>query len=145
MSRVRTTLAFLVVPVISPLMGLVAYGFHTSAFPSLGVVRRLFLFFGLLAYILTTIFGLPVFFLMRATFLGGKLVALVWGGLIGFVTSIILFALAPGFFISNQIEGWITYTLTGALSGLLFWIIADGGKAIQKPAGSGRNLTRPCS
>jgi hypothetical protein len=136
MSRHRTALAFIVVPLISPIIGLVAYGVHTSALPSFAVVRRLFLFFGALAYFLTAVFGLPAFLLLRGTFLGGKLVALIWGGLIGFITSLILFAIAPGFFISNPIEGYITYSLTGALSGLLFWMIATRGKAIQKSSAS---------
>jgi hypothetical protein len=140
MSRHRTALAFLFVPLISPVIGLVAYGVHTGAFPSFAVVRRLFLFFGVFAYILTAVFGLPAFLLLRGTFLGGKPLALVWGGLIGFITSLILLAIAPGFFISNPIEGYITYSLTGALSGLLFWMIATGGKAIQKSSASAAEM-----
>jgi hypothetical protein len=65
---------------------------------------------------------------------------LVWGGLIGFITSLILLAIAPGFFISNPIERYITYSLTGALSGLLFWMIATGGKAIQKSSASAAEI-----
>jgi len=140
MSRHRTALALIVVPLISPIMGLVAYGIHTSALPSLTVVRRLFLFFGLLAYALTAVFGLPAFLMLRGTFLGGKLPALIWGGWIGFVTSFVLFAIAPGFFISNPMEGYITYSLTGALSGLLFWLIATGGKAVPKTSTSSAEI-----
>ena len=140
MIRHRIALAFLVVPLISPIMGLVAYGVHTSALPSFAVVRRLFLFFGLLAYTLTALFGLPAFLMLRRTFLGGKLLALIWGGVVGFVTSLILIAIAPGFFISNPIEGYITYSLTGALSGLLFWMIATRGKAIQKSSASAAEI-----
>ena len=132
MSRCRTVLAFLIAPLLAPIMGLVAYGIHTSALPPVAAIRRLSLFFGLLAYALTAIFGLPAFFLMRATFLGGKLLASIWGGLVGFVTSFVLFAIAPGFFISNPAEGYITYSLTGTLSGFLFWMIATRGEAIQK-------------
>lgn len=128
----RAVLAFLITPLIPLIAASVSYGLHTGTFPSIRAIRSIVIFYGILAYIVTAIFGIPAFLLLRSSHLGGKLSASVCGGLIGFTTGFVLFALVPGFFILNNIEGYITWTLTGAVSGLVFWIIGTGRKAAEE-------------
>jgi hypothetical protein len=129
MGLLRTVLAFLVTPLISPLAGMLVYAFHSGGLPPAYAVRSSFKYYGVIAYVATAVFGLPALLLLRRSRLGGKLSAVVCGGLIALATAFALFELVPLFFTANNIEGYLTWSLTGAVSGLVFWLIAAGGKA----------------
>ena len=105
------------------------YAAHSGALPPLYAVRTIFKYYGFIAYTVVEIFGVPAYLLCRSSRFGGKLAASVYGGIVGFATSLILFALIPGFFSRDNTEGYIVYALTGAASGLVFWVIASGRKA----------------
>ncbi|HEU0144297.1 MAG TPA: hypothetical protein VFQ47_05890 [Nitrososphaera sp.] len=139
MSNYRTGFAFLIAPLVSPLAVLLIYGFKIGAFPSLQVFFGAFIYYGSLAYIGTAVFGLPVFLLLRSSWLAGKLLALASGGSIGFAVGFVLFALAPGFTAEEIIEGYLTYTLTGALTGVVFWVIATRGRKQEEIRDSSSN------
>jgi hypothetical protein len=140
MGFLRTVLALLVTPLISPLAGLLVYAFHSGDLPPAFAVRSSFRYYGILAYVVMLIFGLPAFLLLRHSRFGGKLPATVFGGLIAFATSFTVFELVPLFFTANNVEGYITWSATGAVSGLLFWLIAVGRKvndgAVTTPRGA---------
>lgn len=139
MSLLRTFLALLITPLLSPLAGLLVYAFHTGGLPRAFVVRSFFSYYGILAYVVTAVLGLPSFLLLRYSRFGGKLSAAVLGGLIAFATGFAAFELVPLLFTTNNVEGYITWTATGAVSGLLFWLIAAGGRvndgAVNTPRG----------
>jgi hypothetical protein len=129
MGFLRTVLAVLVTPLISPLAGMLVYTFHRGGLPPAYAVRSSFKYYGVLAYVVTAVFGLPAFLLLRRSRFGGKLPAAACGGLMALAAAFALFELVPLFFTANNIEGYITWSLTGAASGLVFWLIAAGRKA----------------
>ena len=124
----RVVLAFLIAPLVVPVAGLLLYAAHAGAFPPVYAARGILKYSGLIAYTVTAIFGAPAYLLLRSSRFGGKLTASLYGGIIGLAISVILFALFPGFFIRDNTEGYIVYALTGAVTGLAFWVIASGGR-----------------
>jgi hypothetical protein len=130
----KTGLAFLVTPLIPLCAALASYGFNTGAFPPVRAIRGILIFYGPLAYIVTAVFGIPAFRLLRSSPVGGKLSAAVCGGVIALVTGFVLFALVPGFFVRDNGEGYIKWGITGAVSGLVFWVIATRRKAAEARA-----------
>lgn len=136
----RIGLAFLITPPVSPAAALLVFCILAGALPPGYAARRLVVFYGLLAYVLTALLGIPAFLLMRSSPLGGKVFASAFGGLVGLSAGVALFALVPGFFIRDNVEGYITWGLTGAVSGLVFWLISTSGKGLgeitQAPASS---------
>lgn len=129
MGFLRTVLAALVTPFIAPLAGLLVHMFHRGGPPPVYVFRTSLKYYLIIAFVLTTFVGVPAFLLLRRLPFGGKLSAAVCGGLIAFATGYALFELVPYFFTANNVEGYITWTLTGALSGLVFWVLATGREA----------------
>lgn len=128
MGFLRTVLAFLATPLISPLAGLLIYAFNSGGLPPSYAVRGSFKYYEALAYVLTAFFGIPAFLLLRHSRLGGKLSAALCGDIIALAAAIAVFALVPLFFTANNLKGYITWSLTGALSGIVFWLIAGGGR-----------------
>ena len=135
MRSYKVVLAFLITPLISLLAASVSYGFHTGTFPPIRAIRSIVIFYGIPAYIVTALFGVPAFLLLRSLHVGGKLPASVCGGIIGFTTGFVLFSLVPGFFIRDDVEGYITWSLTGAVSGLVFWVISTRRKPAEEKTG----------
>lgn len=129
MRFLRTVLAYLVTPLISPLAEILVVAFHRGALPPPFAVHRSFRYYGVLSYVMTAVLGVPAFLLLRRSRLGGKLSAAVCGGLIALITAVALFELVPLFFTTNNVEGYLTWSLTGAVSGLVFWLIAGGRKS----------------
>jgi hypothetical protein len=129
MGLLRTVLAYLLVPLICPLAQVLVTAFHRGGLPPSFAVRNAFRYLGVIAYVMTAVFGVPAFLLLRHSRLGGKLAAAVCGGLIALAAAVTLFELVPFFFTVNNVEGYITWALTGAVSGLAFWLIAGGGKS----------------
>src|ERR1044072_255265 len=126
MRILRTFLALLITPFIAPLAGLLVHILHRGGLPPAYVFRTSLKYYLIIAFVLTTIVGVPAFLLLRLLRFGGKLSAAVCGGLIAFATGYALFELVPYFFTTNNVEGYITWSLTGALSGLVLWVIATG-------------------
>jgi hypothetical protein len=134
MGFLRIVLAYIVTPLISPFSGMLVYALHHGGLPPPFAVHSSFRYYGVLAYVMTAVFGVPVFLLLRRSRFGGKLSAAVCGGLIALATALALFELVPLFFTVNNIEGYITWSLTGAVSGLVFWLIAGSGRATERVA-----------
>lgn len=132
--RHRVVLALMIAPLVAPLAGLLLYAVHTGKFPPIYTVRTIVRFYGLIAYTVTALVGVPAYLLLRSSPLNRKLTALLLGGVCGFVIGMILFSLVPGFFIRDNVEGYIVFALTGAVCGLVFWMIASVGKADERSA-----------
>jgi hypothetical protein len=143
MGFLRTILALLVTPLLSPLAGLLIYAIHSGGLPPAFIARSSFRYYGVLAYVVTAAFGVPAFLLLRRSRFGGKLSAAACGGIIALATAAALFALVPLFFTADNVEGYITWSLTGALSGLVFWVIAAGRKANERAAAKSNNGMHP--
>ena len=132
MGFLKIVLAFLITPLISPLAGMLVHAFHRGGLPPAFAIRSSFRYYGVLAYVVTAGLGIPAFLLLRRSRFGGKLSAAVCGGFIALAISYALFDLVPLFFTTNNVEGYITWSLTGAVSGLVFWVIAAGGKGNER-------------
>jgi hypothetical protein len=128
MGFLRTVSAFLVTPLLSPLAAMLVYALHSGGLPTAFITRRSFRYYGVLAYVVTAVFGIPAYLLLRRLSFGGKLSAAACGGVIALAAGAALFELVPLFFTANNVEGYITWSLTGAVSGLVFWLIAGGGR-----------------
>ena len=123
--RHRVILALIIAPLIAPLAGLLLYTAHSGKFPPIYTVRTIFNYYGLIAYTVTALVGVPAYLLLRSSILNGKLTALLLGGVCGVAVGMILFSLVPGGFIRDNREGYAVFALTGAACGVVFWMIAS--------------------
>lgn len=134
--RNRVIVALMIAPLVAPVAGLLVYAAHSGEFPPIYTVRTIFRYYGLIAYTVTALVGVPAYLVLRASPLNRKLTALLLGGVCGLAIGMILFSLVPGFFIRDNVEGYIVFSLTGALCGLVFWMIASVGKVDERSATS---------
>ncbi len=132
--RHRVVLALIIAPLVAPLAGLLVYAAHSGEFPPIYTVRTIFRYYGLIAYAVSALVAVPSHLLLRSSRHNRKLTALLFGGVCGLAIRLILFTLVPGFFISDNVEGYIVFALTGAAVGLVFWMIASGSTAHDRRA-----------
>jgi hypothetical protein len=85
----RIIAAFLIAPLITPLVLLGVAQLKTQEFDLVGL-QGIFMFFAMFAYAATILFGIPAFFLFRAQRWNNMLLYVLAGGLIGLLVSLIL-------------------------------------------------------
>jgi hypothetical protein len=117
MSRVRIILAFLVAPLMTPLVLLGADQLHGAQF-NLPEQFGAFIFVGGFAYAATLLFGLPVFFLFRTKSWTNVFLYVLVAGLIGLLVSLILNYPISSDVVNWEYRGW--HATAGGLSGLVF-------------------------
>jgi hypothetical protein len=105
MSQSRIIVAYLIAPLISPLVFIAAYLSHGMLF-NLGELPFYFLIVGGFAYGATALFGIPAFLLFRAKRWTNVLLYMLVGGFIGLLVSVIMNS--PVYFsgLSFAYRGW---------------------------------------
>jgi hypothetical protein len=126
MSSKRTILAFLIAPLITPLVFCASDLMFRSFGPKfpipLAFDPTLYVLIGVYAYLVTAVLGVPMYFLFCALRLRNMLLFALGGAVIGAIVSFILFHSHPllGFWTMVDRMGCV---LAGALSALAFRMI----------------------
>jgi hypothetical protein len=121
MSTARTITAFLVAPLMTPIVLLGADQLHGAPF-NLSEQVGAFVFVSGFAYAATALFGIPSFLLFRANRWNNVLLYILFGGIIGLLVSIILNY--PVFFDGLSLEYPGLHAGAGALSALVFRVLS---------------------
>ena len=131
MSSARIAGAFLVAPLMTPIVLLGADQLHGAPF-NLTEQAGAFVFVSGFAYAATLLFGIPAFFLFRAKRWGSILLYVLVGGLIGLLVSVILNYRISVDALALEYRGW--WAMAGALSALVFRILSGAKFAHVSPA-----------
>ena len=121
MNRARIIAAFLVAPLMTPLVLLGADQLHGAPF-NLAEQLGAFVFVSGFAYGATVLFGIPAFFLFRAKRWTNFFLYVLVGGLIGLLVSLILNYPISFDVLGLEYRGW--WALAGALSALVFRMLS---------------------
>ena len=134
-STKRTILAFLIAPLMTPLFfGAyhLLYALFGPEYPiGFGFHPWIYAFIGVYAYLVTVVFGVPAFFIFRASGWTNVFSFVGVGAFIGFVVS--LMTVYNG---ASLMES-VFFTLAGALSAFVFRVILFG--MTSKPYGAQAN------
>jgi hypothetical protein len=126
MSSKRTILAFLVAPLMTPLVFCASdlmFRFFGPKYPiPIAFDPTLYILIGVYAYLATAVFGVPMYFLFRALHLRNMLLFVVGGAVIGSIVSFILIHSYPLFGFWTMVDR-VGFALAGALSALAFRLI----------------------
>ncbi len=121
MRAARIIAAFLIAPLITPLVLLGVAQLKTEEFDLVGL-QGIFIFIAMFAYAATMLFGVPVFFLFRAQRWNNVPLYILAGGLIGLLVSLIL---NPGLSVDVAVlESRGLCALGGASSALGFRLLS---------------------
>ena len=121
MSTARIIIAFLVAPLMTPVVLLGADHLHGAPF-NLSRDFGLFVVVAGFAYAATALFGVPAFFIFRANRWTNVLLYVLVGGLIGLLVSVILNYPVSFDGLSLEYRGW--HAAAGALSALVFRVLS---------------------
>ena len=121
MSHARIITAFLVAPLMTPVVLLGADHLHGAPFNP-AEEFGLFLFVAGFAYAATALFGVPAFFLFRAKGWTNVFAYMLVGSLIGLTVSFILSYRLSLYVQSLEYRGW--HAMAGGLSALVFRILS---------------------
>ena len=142
MSTARIIIAFMVAPVMTPVVLLGADHLHGAPF-NLSEDFGLFVAVAGFAYAAAALFGIPAFFLFRAYRWTGVFLYVLVGALIGLLVSIILNHPVSFDIPSLEYRGW--YAAAGALSALVFRVLSGVRFDPVQRSSPRRNITKPCS
>src|SRR3982750_2324390 len=109
----RIILAFLIAPLMTPVVFIVAAlvqgNFHMPE-----QILSYSQLYGLFAYLATAIFGIPAFFIYRALKWSNVFLFIMGGAVIGFIVSLFILESYPLEYFLQQLEGHLLCTLAGA-------------------------------
>jgi hypothetical protein len=128
MSRGRIIIAFLIAPLMTPLV--------FTIFEYLNENSPLFLAYGIVAYLAVIILGIPAFFFYRELKWTNVFLFILGGAVIGFIVSLFLFESYPLEYFLQFLEERIWCVVAGALSALVFRLILFGLKFDETKRGS---------
>ena len=122
MSVARTIVAFLIAPLMTPLVLLGTDQSRGGVPFNLWEQLGFFVFVSGFAYAATVLFGVPAFFLFRAKGWTNVFLYVLVGGLIGLLVSVILNY--PIFFDTQSLKYRACWALAGTLSALVFRVLS---------------------
>jgi hypothetical protein len=125
MSVARTIVAFLIAPLMTPLVLLGADQLRGAAF-NLSEQLGAFVFLSGFAYAATVVFGVPAYFLYRALNWSQVALFILGGAVIGFIVSLFILESIPFAYFIQSLEGRSWFVFAGALSALTFRMILFG-------------------
>jgi len=115
MNRGRIIIAFLVAPLVTPVvLELFARLEGSSTFPFIT---------GVVAYLATIVFGVPAFFIYRALKWTNVFLFVLGGAIIGFVVTLFVFESYTVEYFLQFLQVRVWCVLAGALSALMFRLI----------------------